>query len=228
MKDQIEFFHRKQNEFDEDEKHDNPIYISRDVKPDVGTKEFDFVNSYQELAKLTEFNNNLYELIKETVPRYSYGDCDSKFITVRAHALSQELPSNSTDNEIFQMFRDSVYNAISDFRLDNAQYFEGVPEPDLVWLYASKGHKFSKHFTDKSMAFENPKDCEICHRKFREYINSDIAYQIVALTLDQCVYDKDRAMRMVNQSKLTTKEPRVLTIESDHDIEDNFVCNVRE
>ena len=76
------------------------------------------------------------------------------------------------------------------------------------------------------MAFENQKDCEIYHRKFREYINSYSAYQIVALTLDQCAYDKDRGMRMANQSKLTAKEPRVLTIESDHDIEDTFVCNV--
>ena len=64
--------------------------------------------------------------------------------------------------------------------------------------------------------------------KFREYINNDSAYQIVALTLDQCVYDKDRATRMINQSTLTTKEPRVSTIDSDHDIQDTCVCNVRE
>ena len=33
---QIEFFHRKQNAFDAGEKHDKPIYISRDVKQDTG------------------------------------------------------------------------------------------------------------------------------------------------------------------------------------------------
>ena len=228
MEDEIEFFHRKQNAFDAGKKHDKPIYISRDVKPDAGTKAFGFVNSYQELAKLTEVNNNLHEIIKETTQMYSYGDCDSKSFTVRKHALAQGLPSNSTDNEIFELFKSEVYNAICDFRLDNTQYFEGVPEPDLVWLDASRKDKFSKHFINKSMAFENQKDCEIYHRKFREYINSDSAYQIMALTLDQCVYDKDRAMRMVNQSKLTVKEPHVLTIESEHDIEDTFVCSVTE
>ena len=98
------------------------------------------------------------------------------------------------------MFKDNVFNAISDFRLENTQYFEGVPGPDLVWLDASRKDNFSKHLTDRSIAFENQKDCEIHHRTFREYINSDTEYQIVAKSLDHCVYDKDRAMRMVNQS----------------------------
>ena len=127
-------------------------------------------------------------------------------------------------SDIDSFFEDYVSNLIPDFRLEYERELGGISqEPDLVWTDASRGPKFSKRVVDKSIHFNNQKECEIYHSKLRDYMN-DEDFAAISICFDKCVYDKDRSMRCVNQSKMTCKaEPRPLRITSQHQIKDTLI-----
>ena len=228
------FFGLKQIAFDAAGVLDNPVYLSRDKKPDEGCKIWGYVESHNDLAIALENDTHTYEVVKADVARQSYFDFDGKYQQVRGLLLKVFGGDNDDDmkpsSDIDSFFEDCVSNLISDFRLEHRHELGEInQDPQLVWTDASRGPKFSKHVVDKSIHFNNQKDCEVYHKKLREYMNDEDQFSAVSICFDKSVYDKDRSMRCVNQSKMTCKtDPRPLRITSQHQIKDTLITCISQ
>jgi len=213
----------------------NPVYISKDLVADEGVKQWGFFEDHDDLANYLENDNHIYEVIKHDQKRQSYFDFDGKRLDVykelhRVYADEgdeEALKQNSPEEDIHKFFEDCVSDMISDFRLENEKDFPGISrEPDLVWIDASRGSKFSKHVVDRSIHFNDKKASEVYHMKLQIYMNDDSNFSPVALCFDKCVYDTDRSMRCVNQSKKTVNKPRPLQLSSSHTIKDTLITYI--
>ena len=192
--------------------HDADVYVSKDIIPNDARKEFSAM-SWNDLSIFTEENNNLYEIIKEERPRYSYFDIDATYQKVK-HSIKE-------GEDFGKMIVDKLKSMIEDFKADND--IEEVC--DLVVLEACAKNKFSYHFIDRSISFKDKDDCKIYHEKFLDHLY-DTNQTLLSSVIDKCVYDKDRNFRLVNQSKM--KDGGVpLTLISSHTHEDTFITKVR-
>ena len=81
------FFGLKQIAFDAAGVLDNPVYLSRDKKPDEGCKIWGYVESHNDLAIALENDTHTYEVVKADVARQSYFDFDGKYQQVRGLLL---------------------------------------------------------------------------------------------------------------------------------------------
>ena len=187
------------------------VYVSKDIAPNDASKEFAGMSWY-DLSTYTEENNNLYEIIKEDRPRYSYFDIDATY---------QKVKHSIQDGEDFgKMITQSLMSMIEDFKADN-----GIDEDcDLVVLEACTRNKFSYHFIDRSISFKDKDECKIYHEKFLDHLY-DTNQTLLTSVIDKVVYDKDRNFRLINQSKM--KDDAVpLTLTSPHTHEDTFITKV--
>jgi hypothetical protein len=208
--DKMNHFYRKKDECFQSIR-DADVYVSKDIIPNDASKEFSGM-SWDDLLTYTEENNNLYEIIKEDRPRYSYFDIDATYQKVK-HSLK--------DGEDFgKKITENLKTMIEDFKADN-----GLDENcDLVVLEACTKNKFSYHFIDRSISFNNKDDCKIYHEKFLDHLY-DTNQTLLTSVIDKVVYDKDRNFRLINQSKM--KDGAVsLTLTSDHTHEDTFITKV--
>ena len=192
--------------------HNADVYVSKDIIPNDARKEFSAM-SWDDLSIFTEENNNLYEIIKEERPRYSYFDIDATY---------QKIKHSIKEGEDFgKMIVDKLKSMIEDFKADN-----DIDEVcDLVVLEACTKNKFSYHFIDRSISFKDKDDCKIYHEKFLDHLY-ETNQTLLSSVIDKGVYDKDRNFRLVNQSKM--KDGAVpLTLSSNHTQEDTFITKVR-
>ena len=191
--------------------HDSDVYISKDIAPNNPAKEFSAM-SWDDLSSFTQEDNNLYEIIREERPRYSYFDIDATYQKVK-HSIKD-------DEDFDDIILDKLKTMIEDFKADN-----DIKEVcDLVVLDACTKNKFSFHFIDRSISFKNKDDCKIYHEKFLDHLY-DTNQTLLTSVIDKVVYDKDRNFRLANQSKL--KEGAVpLTLVSNHTHEDTFITKV--
>src|SRR5210317_79242 len=187
------------------------VYVSKDIAPNDASKEFAGM-SWDDLSTYTEENNNLYEIIKEDRPRYSYFDIDATFQKVK-HSVKE-------GEDFGKMITQSLMSMIEDFKADN-----GIAEEcDLVVLEACTKNKFSYHFIDRSISFKDKDECKIYHEKFLDHLY-DTNQTLLTSVIDKVVYDKDRNFRLINQSKM--KDGAVpLTLTSSHTPEDTFITKV--
>ena len=187
------------------------VYVSKDIAPNDASKEFAGM-SWDDLSTYTEENNNLYEIIKEDRPRYSYFDIDATFQKVK-HSVKE-------GEDFGKMITQSLMSMIEDFKADN-----GIAEEcDLVVLEACTKNKFSYHFIDRSISFKDKDECKIYHEKFLDHLY-DTNQTLLTSVIDKVVYDKDRNFRLINQSKM--KDDAVpLTLTSPHTHEDTFITKV--
>jgi len=207
--DKIMFYQKKEECFDNI--LDADVYVSKDIAPNTSFKQFSGM-SWNELEDYTQENNNLYEIIKEERPRYSYFDIDATYQKVK-HAIKD-------DEDFGAMITEKLRLCIEDFKADN----DIEEECDLVVLEASTKNKYSYHFIDRSISFKDKNDSQIYHEKFREHLLNNNE-TLLTMIIDKAVYDKDRNFRLINQSKMNNGA-KVLTLTSNHKHRDTFITNV--
>lgn len=190
---------------------DADVYVSQDISPEDASKQFAAM-SWAELSSYTQENNNLYEIIKEDRPRYSYFDIDATYQKVK-HTLKDI-------DDFGEMIQQNLQLMIEDFKADN-----GIDEVcDIVVLEACTKNKFSYHFIDRSISFANKDDCKVYHEKLLDHLYAKNESLLTSI-IDKVVYDKDRNFRLVNQSKMK-KGAVPLSLKSSHTFEETYITRV--
>ena len=142
----LKFFGLKQLAFDAAGVLNNPVYLSRDKKPDEGCKLWGYVESHNDLAIALQNDTHTYEVVKADVTRQSYFDFDGKYQQVRGLLLKvfggEDEGDMKPSSDIDSFFEDCVSNLISDFRLEYRHELGEInQDPQLVWTDASRGPK---------------------------------------------------------------------------------------
>jgi len=186
--------------------YDKKYYLSQDTRYDKATKQFFHVDSFSEMIKLLETENNLYEIICENRQRYSHFDLDGvyeKFIKC--------VPSD-VDCEAF---------ILREFQLKLEEFKASInidDDTNFVILRGTKPGKISYHIIDRSIVLKDCYQCNLYHKKFIEYCKDSILIEL----LDDSIYTKNRNFRCVNQSKKA--QPNQYPLICDNPIASTLVC----
>lgn len=175
--------------------YDKPYYFSRDLVDDKAYKNFFWSDDMEDLNDILSIDNNIYEIIVENKPRYSYFDFDGSYQWFKNHKYNT---SNMHDDD----FIIKEYKLLLEEFKEKYGFNEDVG--NIVILQGTKASKLSFHFIDKSIVLKNCYECNLYHHKFIEFLKEKehFLYELI----DKAVYDKDRNFRCINQSK-KSKEP---------------------
>jgi hypothetical protein len=132
------------------------LYIARDLNPN-GTKDYACC-SFKELRPYLDYDNCLYELLKEDNPRKIYFDFDCKFDSVRSWCEGNDETDNK--DEII-----SIVLGMFETYLDEYGWGE---LPEYTILDASNTLKYSFHFCF-NLALKNHLESLIFHKKFIQF-----------------------------------------------------------
>lgn len=214
----IKFYPKKSICF-ENEK-DAEVYIAQDIDTSGKCKQYAGI-TYEILSELAKKDNHIYELVKTDRPRFSYFDLDGPWIKVKSEVerLMKLNPSLSQD----QVVASHVQQWVEDFKAENDPLL-GPEMKDLVFIHSSTPKKVSMHIVDPSIYFGDYESCRRYHLKFIEHIEKD---NLMTIMVDKNVYDRDRFIRLVNQSKRLPGS-QVLQIDNGIPVEDTFITYMTE
>jgi hypothetical protein len=150
-----------------------------------------------ELASFCETDHHAYEIIRKDKPRYPYFDVESK----------------DYDDDDYEKCLAYVKSSYANFLIENE--LPQVDESDWVVLQSHKPGKMSYHLLDRSRVLNNLSDTKLYFDNFRVFLNNrqEIdGYDVAENIIDWGVYDTDRMIRMVGQSKWESAKNPVLKI----------------
>lgn len=185
---------------------DKKYYLSQDTRFDKATKQFFHVDSFNELKKLLENENNLYEIIPENRQRYSHFDLDG----VYDFFIKCVPPDMDCETFILREFQLKLEEFKLSINIDD--------DMNLVILKGTKPSKISYHIIDRSIILKDCYQCNLYHKKFIEYCKDSILIEL----LDDSIYTKNRNFRCVNQSKKA--QPNQYPLICDNPIVSTLVC----
>jgi len=175
------------------------IYLARDLN-DKGTKDYSCC-SLQQLRHFLDEDYNLYEILKEDKPRFSYIDFDCKYVSIR------DFCKDKTVDQIKDELVDSIEGMYEDFM---EEYGFTPYTSNCQVLDASNKLKISFHFCF-DVRLKNQQESEVFHKKFINFCNErytdDPDYHNIHKYIDPNVYTKNRLIRLPNQSKFGQDRP---------------------
>jgi len=204
------------------------VFLSRDVLPNSGVKQFAQSN-WDTYVALLQSNNHIYEIIDKDTHRYSYLDLDYSDLA-HFHAYIQTNEYIASRNYLIT----EVKQALQDWHESNREPFD---INKLVILDSSYEKKVSLHIVNRNILFKNSEDCKIWHEHFKDFIDNESVrnrkYDILTIPkcLDMAPYSSFQNFRSVNQSKMINdplKKPVTLKIISEHEIRDSIVTFISE
>jgi hypothetical protein len=175
------------------------IYLARDLN-EKGIKDY-CCCSTEQLRHYLDDDYNLYEILKEDKPRFSYIDFDCKYNSIR------KFCEGKTDNEIKEELVSSVEGMYEDFM---EEYGFTPYTSNCQVLDSSNKIKFSFHLCF-DIRLKNQEESEVFHKKFINFCNErytdDPEYHNIHKYIDPNVYTKNRLIRLPNQSKYGQDRP---------------------
>lgn len=162
-------------------------YVFKFDEDENGQKDSIGVNNYTKFLEEVYSKNpkNFYQVVREDKPVREYYDID----------MDGKFDPEDWETENIKVVKDFLHNRNNVDRENNPSSYSSLNKDDFIILTSHKPEKLSFHLYSKQTAFKSLEQNKLFAEKLKEFVPA----------IDLSVYSKNRAMRLVGNSKM--KEP---------------------